>query len=568
MSSGGFETEYSRCRATRPCDYYQTVAWSHSNRDRHASSVPCYVALPGITGRLRATLPAMNPTQSRNTPDASPNTDPSDSHEKPKVIVVGLDGAGFDLLTPWLEAGELPALERIIDSGVSGSLQSVLPPVTSPNWKAYATGKNPGKLGIFWWKNIDVAGQRIYTPTNRYDRHTEFWELIAEREPVGVLGVPLTYPPKAVHGFLVSGAPDAEETDFAHPPSIQRELEARFDYRINSQYRRENGSELACEDEIDLIDMRFEAGKYLLSEYDVSFLQLTTFYINQFHHYLWDDDYTLEAWKVIDGHLDDLLDAGHNIVLMSDHGHNEIRTVFRVNQWLKRNGYLTVDQSIASTLHTLGINKDAIKRYLAQMDRAVPFEANLVNLGNKYVPRALLKHLPNQEGETGTRTEVPIVWDQTAAVASAQGPIYLTVDRDSGQYDTIREELKRKLEALTDQNGRPVVDTVHHSEDIYTGEYLDEAPDLLIDQAENVHIREHMGDKPVFSSKDPKWNGVNNRDGLFAATGPSFTSGTVEDISILDLAPTLLSLYRCPIPDDMDGQVRHAVLAEDVTVND
>lgn len=53
---------------------------------------------------------------------------------------------------------------------------------------------------------------------------------------------------------------------------------------------------------------------------------------------------------------------------------------------------------------------------------------------------------------------------------------------------------------------------------------------------------------------------MNNRRGLFAATGPQFTTGTVDDISILDLAPTIPHLYWCPIPDDMDGQVRHSVL--------
>jgi predicted AlkP superfamily phosphohydrolase/phosphomutase len=500
----------------------------------------------------------MNGTHTFTAPQTTDGIETSDG--TPKVLVVGLDGAGFDLLAPWIDAGELPTLERIVDDGVSGPLRSVLPPVTSPNWKAYATGKNPGKLGIFWWKNVDVDDRRIYVPQERYHQHTEFWEIIAEREPVGVLGVPLTYPPTDLDAFFVSGAPDAEERGYAQPPAVERELRDELDYRINSQYRRQTDPGRACDDEIRLIDMRFEAAKYLLEEYDVSFLQLSTFYINQFHHYLWDDEETLRAWKRIDDHLADLLDSCHNLVLMSDHGHNEIHSVFRINQWLEAEGYLALDQSVASGLYSLGIDKELIKTQLARVGRSLPVDVNLVSLADQYVPPWLLKYLPDEDGEVGPRTAAPIVWERTDAVASAQGPIYLTVDRSSPRHEELRAELTRKLERLTDPQGRPVVDEVRRSEDVYTGAYLDEAPDLLLDQADNVHIRESLGDKPIFSRRDSKWNGVNNRAGLFAATGPLFTTGTIDDMSILDLAPTLLHLYECPIPDDMDGRVRQSIL--------
>ena len=96
-----------------------------------------------------------------------------------KTIVIGLDGASFDLIDPWLRAGKLPNLQRLMDNGVKGRLKSCLPPTTSPNWKCYSTGKNPGKLGIFWWENIDFANRHIYIPTNR--AHTrELWDCLSE----------------------------------------------------------------------------------------------------------------------------------------------------------------------------------------------------------------------------------------------------------------------------------------------------------------------------------------------------------------------------------------------------
>ena len=111
----------------------------------------------------------------------------------PRTVVVGLDGGHFELIQPWIDDGKLPNIERAIETGVSTDLDSVLPPVTSPNWKSYATGKNPGELGIFWWENIDVENERVYYPTERKNAHAEFWELIGEKESAGiVVGTPTT----------------------------------------------------------------------------------------------------------------------------------------------------------------------------------------------------------------------------------------------------------------------------------------------------------------------------------------------------------------------------------------
>jgi predicted AlkP superfamily phosphohydrolase/phosphomutase len=63
----------------------------------------------------------------------------------PKVLVIGLDGATFDLLTPWMEQGELPRLRALRDGGISGELLSVIPPLSPPAWTTAATGVNPGK---------------------------------------------------------------------------------------------------------------------------------------------------------------------------------------------------------------------------------------------------------------------------------------------------------------------------------------------------------------------------------------------------------------------------------------
>jgi predicted AlkP superfamily phosphohydrolase/phosphomutase len=481
-----------------------------------------------------------------------------------KTVVVGLDGAGFELLTPWLEAGELPNVRRIVEGGVAGDLQSVPPPVTSPNWKAYTTGKNPGKFGVFWWRNVDMEAGRLYLPIERYHEHVEFFEIVAEREPVGVLNVPTTYPPKALGGdsFVVAGPPDGRDEGFAHPPALERELRHRFDYRVTKQRRLADEDEAAYEEVLELIDSRFRVARQLLDERDPAFLQVTTFYLNSLHHHLWDDEYTLEGWRTVDEHLGALLERDDDLVLMSDHGHEEIETVFHVNEWLHREGYLAFDTGVSDALHGLGVTAERVRRLLSAVDRRVP--GDLQQRAAEHAPDWLVNNLPNEQGRVGVGKLEGAEWDRTAAIASAEGPIYLTADPGSDRYERLRDELARRLGQLTDPAGEPVVDAVYPGDLIYAGEYADEAPDLVLEAADGVRISESVGRGTVFGeTARGDWNGVNSRRGLFAATGPSFATGTVEGLSILDLAPTLLHLRGYPVPDDMDGRVRRDVFAAD-----
>ncbi|MFN2142984.1 MAG: alkaline phosphatase family protein, partial [Candidatus Promineifilaceae bacterium] len=57
-----------------------------------------------------------------------------------KLLIIGFDGATFDLIRPWAREGHLPNLARIMETGVHGDLLSTLPPVTSPAWPTFMTG--------------------------------------------------------------------------------------------------------------------------------------------------------------------------------------------------------------------------------------------------------------------------------------------------------------------------------------------------------------------------------------------------------------------------------------------
>ncbi|WP_178917750.1 alkaline phosphatase family protein [Natronomonas gomsonensis] len=481
------------------------------------------------------------------------------SKERPKTVVFGLDGAHFELLEPWIADGKLPNVEQAIKEGVSTDLHSVLPPVTSPNWKSYATGKNPGKFGIFWWENIDIDQRRIYYPSDRKNVEAEYWEVLSEidDERPGVLGVPTTYPPKEVDEFVVSGAPDSENTGYTYPASLEHRLREEYDYQVTTKNELRATPNAAADEILDLIDIRFNVAHDLFEEYNLTFLQVTTFYINSLHHYFWDHKYTLQGWQIIDKHLGKFLDEGFDVVLMSDHGANQIECTFNINTWLEREGYLELDAGVAEFVHGLGINRDRLLRLASII--------GLQDLAVRLTPQRIRDMIPDEQGQLIHESKASnIDWEKTDAVASGQGPLYITHNRNSSEYDDIREELREKLLSVKGPRGEAIVADVYRGEEVYSGQYSNEAPDLVIDQGSGIHIPGGIGRDEIFSRpEEDGWRGENKREGLFVATGPSFTQGETEPLSILDLAPTLLHLRGCSVPTDMDGEVRTDIFAEE-----
>ena len=79
-----------------------------------------------------------------------------------KIVILGLDGATFDLILPWVQAGKLPHLARLLNTGMAGTLRSTMPPMSPPAWNSFMTGTNPGKHGIY-----DFTGRKPHS----YETH-------------------------------------------------------------------------------------------------------------------------------------------------------------------------------------------------------------------------------------------------------------------------------------------------------------------------------------------------------------------------------------------------------------
>ena len=463
-----------------------------------------------------------------------------------RTVVIGLDGGNWPLVDEWIADGRLPAFERLRDEGAWGTSRSYLPPVTCPNWKCYASGKNPGKLGVYWWERIETDNQEMVLPDATDFTSPELWDYLNDAGmETGVINLPMSYPPRELDGFMIAGGPRSRERNYTTPEELQEEVESRFGYRVHPENVLTSNAEADREVEMvhDLLRTRMQTAKAMFEGTDVPFLHLTLFHLNVLQHYFWNGPETRRAWEIIDEELKWFLEADCNIVLMSDHGCTEIDTVFYINEWLEENGYLATESSFASRLFDVGITQERIAETVRRLD--------LERYIRPFVPRAVIERFPSDEGVVREEKLNMIDWENTSAIGSGQGLVYVVADTEA-EHQRIFESLRADLSDITGLNGQPVVESVHEPTDVYSGEHLDRAPDLVFSQRPGVHTAEAMGQGEVLSSPSD-WRAENVLDGLVLFHGSDISPGRLDPIRISDIAPTVLHWMGVGVPDDMDG---------------
>ncbi len=124
---------------------------------------------------------------------------------RPRVIIFGIDAANWNVLTPMLEAGELPNIERLVRDGSFGVLKSGEPIQSPQMWTSIATGVVPERHGITGF-TAEVPGSDNELPvTNNMRRVKAFWNVLSEEDvTVGIVGWWPSWPVDEVNGFMIA----------------------------------------------------------------------------------------------------------------------------------------------------------------------------------------------------------------------------------------------------------------------------------------------------------------------------------------------------------------------------
>jgi len=224
-----------------------------------------------------------------------------------KSMIIGLDGATFDLIKPWANAGELPTFKKLMKEGVWGELESTIPHVTPPAWTSITTGKNPGKHGIFDFMSIEKSDGKwkLKLYNSRSKKSKEIWDYLRDKKSI-IVNVPLTYPPRVINGTMITGmlTPDIKNSDFTYPKEFKGEILKSFpEYIIELNWSGYKGKERKfLEDLYKMSEERIKLFWYLFGK-EWDFLFFVFVGTDRMQHIIWDGKELLGYYQYLDKFL-------------------------------------------------------------------------------------------------------------------------------------------------------------------------------------------------------------------------------------------------------------------------
>lgn len=508
-------------------------------------------------------------------------------NKKTRVFIIGLDGATFDLILPWIREGKLPSLSYMMENGVYGELKSTIPILTPTAWSSFMTGKNPGKHGIigFFTRDKDSYVVKVVNSTHRSAK--EIWTILSEHgKKVGIVNVPLTYPPKNVNGFMITGMMTPPKSDnFTYPPSLKEEVEkivggGTLDPLLTSLER----EDVFINELFGSTEKLAKISLLLMEKQELDFFMTVFNGTDYIQHRFWkhiDPEHPeyeaeksvkyrkmfLHFYQKIDEILGNFLktaDERTTVIVMSDHGAGLLHKHIHVNSWLIQMGLLKLKKRLTTRLkcflYKIGVNPVKIVNALFS-----------IHLGNI---RIKTSRTDKKLQDISTRLFMSfsdVNWHKTKAYSIGSGIIYINLKgreplgtvSPGQEYESLREQITTRLYELKDpETSEFVIEKVYKKEEIFNGPHIDMLPDLVfIPKHGYVTFEEHGFATNSVITRSKSVSGTHKLNGILIMKGNGIKkSATLKEASIMDVAPTILYLLGLPIPTDMDGRVLEEAL--------
>jgi predicted AlkP superfamily phosphohydrolase/phosphomutase len=485
-----------------------------------------------------------------------------------RTLLIGLDGATFTVLDPLMEQGVMPFLKSFYAEGVRAGLRTIVPPLTPPAWTSLMTGRTPGQHGVFDFFRMESPTSRHIRFFNSNDVQCEtIWSLAsAQGRRVTAVNYPAMFPPPHISGYVVPGWIPWKQLRLACWPEglfdklkalpgfNQRELAMDIKLEEKATEGISNHSELGPW--IELHTRReqnlFQVLRHLSQE-DPSDLTAVLFDgVDKLQHLTWrylrpeDDRPLTQDWEFqirelcltyfrsLDNlicQLCDLAGPEATVLLASDHGFGPTYDVLHINTWLEQHGYLAWSEAAKS--------RDT--------------EGALLGVGQVAKHTWLLD------------------WDKTKAFATTptSNGIYVVVSQNGGspgvpaaEYPAFIRKLSDELRQIPDlRTGAPLVSEIWTRDEVFQGPHHDLGPDLTLILNDGGLIS--ILPSPETVSKRPVVSGAHRPVGIFGARGPALKRGVnSSELSILDIAPTVLYSLGLPVPEELQGRVPEEIYQE------
>jgi predicted AlkP superfamily phosphohydrolase/phosphomutase len=452
-----------------------------------------------------------------------------------KICVLGLDCAAPEVV---FGDERLVNLRRLMDAGVYGRLESVIPPITVPAWMCMCTSQDPGSLGVYGFRNrVDHSYDKLGFANSASIKSLAIWDQLArEGKRSIIVGVPPNYPPRRINGISVGCflTPDTAKNDFTYPTAFKNKInELVGEYPVDVKNFRTDRKDWLKDEIFKMSEKQWKVVHWLLKEQEWDYFHFVDIGLDRMHHGFWNyfdekhvqfepgnlyqnaiPEYYLWLDEQI-GKALEFLDQETVVLVVSDHGAQRLDGGIAINEWLIREGLLVLNEYPATLTPFDKLNVDWSK----------------------------------------TR-----VWSEGGYYARV---FFNVQDREpqgvvlAGEYEKFQDEMKSKLEALTDNKGQPLHSLVFKPRELYKN-VRNVAPDLVVHFGglywrsigtvghSAIHVQEN----------DTGPDGCNHAQyGMFIlASANCPLSGEYEGARLLDIAPTLLDLAGYEIPETMQGR--------------
>jgi predicted AlkP superfamily phosphohydrolase/phosphomutase len=458
--------------------------------------------------------------------------------EGPRVAVIGLDCATPQLLFDRLSA-EVPNINALMSRGMHGELTSITPPITIPAWACSMSGLTPGQLAIYGMRNRrDASYEGLSIATSLAVREPQVWDLLGATGRKSLLiGVPPGYPPRPLEGWRISCflTPKTSK-EYTHPADLAAEIREELgedEYIFDIPKFREQGEDVVLERVFAMTGRRFRVARRLVRTKPWDFFMMVEMGPDRLHHVFWhhfDPAHPKHVpgnpyqtafrnyYRFLDREVGSLLEAIPDdavVIVMSDHGARPMAGGVRFNEWLAREGYLRFD---------------------THPDGPTPIAQAAIDWQNS------------------------VAWGD----GGYYGRLFLNVKgREPGgvvepsRYEEVRDELVQNLESMPGPDGELLGTKVYKPQDVYP-EVRGVAPDLIV-YFGDLEWRSvgQVGTGELFTyENDTGPDGANHdRNGIFVMSGaPGQPIGRQEGLSLIDVGPTILSLYGLEAPAGAQGR--------------
>jgi predicted AlkP superfamily phosphohydrolase/phosphomutase len=455
-----------------------------------------------------------------------------------KVFIFGIDGAPPDLILKWM--GDLPNIKKMAKGGIFAKMETVKPPTSIAAWTSFFSGRDPGETGIYnytarYHKNR-TAAELINSRNIKADMA---WDILGKHGKKSIiLGVISSNPVKKINGIMLSGllTPNLDEQSL-YPYELKQEIldvcggKYMFDVLESFTYRKFNLDELV-EKVYEMTDIQLKLVKHFLKTKEWDFFAYTLMGSDRLHHRLWryiDEghinyeshpkysrvikDYYCYLDKEI-GEVMALCPKETIFMVASDHGMGRLDGRINLNDWLAQRGYLSFKNEY----------------YLrAQKEGPIKFDAKEID------------------------------WEKTKAFAASayEALIFINKEAVGDNYNYFCDKLSKEIAQIPGKDGKKLNTQVFKSADIYSNGFDENAPDLIA-YFDNLFWGTNcdIGNKGLYSLSNLVGadDALHGKEGIFILSGAGIAAkNTIKKVEILDVAPTILSIFNLPKEYGMKG---------------